>query len=202
VARPSRKDQILDAALACFAELGYDATRIRHIADRAGVSESALYRHYPSKDAVAQELYQQYFDLYAQRLRAIADAPGGAEERLRAVVRTTLALYRAHPAAFTFALLRLPSFLPALPAGTTYPMDVLTGIVHSGQRAGAVRNGQPNLLAAIFLGCMLRPIIVATFAAPGALNLLGDDRHDAVIEEAALAALRRPAGRTRMRATK
>ena len=51
--RPSRESEILDAALACFAERGYDGTRVRHIAQRAGVSEAALYRHHPSKEAVA-----------------------------------------------------------------------------------------------------------------------------------------------------
>ncbi len=49
--RPSQEDTILTAALSCFAELGYDATRIKHIATHAGVSEGALYRHYPSKEA-------------------------------------------------------------------------------------------------------------------------------------------------------
>jgi hypothetical protein len=37
---------------------------------------------------------------------------------------------------------------------------------------------------------VLRPIIVAGLAAPGALDLLGGTQHDQVIEDAALAALR------------
>jgi hypothetical protein len=49
--------------------------------------------------------------------------------------------------------------------------------------------GKPNLLAAILLGCVLRPIIVAQLAQPDALDLLHDTAHDAVIADAACAAL-------------
>ena len=36
--RPSSRTAIMDAALSCFAQNGYDATRIRDIAQEAGVS--------------------------------------------------------------------------------------------------------------------------------------------------------------------
>jgi hypothetical protein len=102
-----------------------------------------------------------------------------------------LAVYWAEPAAFTFALLRVHTFLPTLPAGTVYPIEILEAVIAAGQRKRELRTGQPNLLAAIFLGCILRPIIVAGLAAPGALNLIGESKHDRVIEDAAIAAVRR-----------
>ena len=188
--RPSQKDKILRAALDCFAELGYDATRVRHVADRAGVSEAAIYRHYRSMEALAQELYASHFGEYADQLHH-ATSEGSTEERLRGAIRTTLAFYRAEPAAFTFALLRTPTFLPNLPAGTKYPIETLERVIAAGQRRRELRAGQPNLLAAIFLGCVLRPIILASLAAPGALDLMNETKHDRVIETAALAALRK-----------
>jgi AcrR family transcriptional regulator len=191
--RPSRKDKILQAALECFAELGYDATRVRHIADRAAVSEAALYRHYPSMEALAQDLYGQHFGGYAAQLQEATSA-GTTEERLRRAVRTTLAVYRAEPAAFTFALLRMPTFLPNLPAGTAYPVEILERVIAAGQRRRELRTGQPNLLAAIFLGCVLRPIILASLSAPGALDLIATSKHDQVMEDAAFAAIRREPG--------
>jgi AcrR family transcriptional regulator len=188
--RPSQKGKILQAAVECFAELGYDATRVRHVADRAGVSEAALYRHYPSMQALAQELFTQHFAGYADQLNE-ATSTGTTEERLRRAIRTTLATYRADPAAFTFALLRTPALLPNLPAGTRFPIEILERVIADGQRRREVRAGQPNLLAAIFLGCVLRPIILAGAAEPGALDLIGESRHDQVIEDSAVAALRR-----------
>src|SRR5262249_47443291 len=101
------------------------------------------------------------------------------------------ATYRADPPAFAFALLRTPTFLPTLPADTGFPIGILGDVVAAGQQAGELRAGKPKLLAAIFLGCVLRPIIVASLAAPGTLDLLGEFEHDQTIEDAAVAALKR-----------
>lgn len=191
--RPSQKHKILQAALESFADLGYDATRVRHVAERAGVSEAALYRHYPSMQALAQELFTHHFAGFAARLDD-ATSTGTAEERLRAAVRATLAVYREDPAAFTFALQRTPALLPNLPAGTRYPLEIIERVIAAGQRKHELRAGQPNLLAAIFLGCVLQPIVLTGLAAPGAMVLIGETKHDQVIEDAAVAALRRPAG--------
>lgn len=187
--RPSQAAKILDAALECFAEAGYDATRIRMIAERAGVSEGALYRHYPSKEAVAQALFQQHLEAFAAQLQQIAATAEPPAAQVRAVVSATLVSYRENPAAFTFVLLRQPATMPLLPSTIVYPLDVVAQMIADGQRQGALRSGKPNLLAAILLGCVLRPIIVAQLAQPGALNLLHDTEHDAVIADAACAAL-------------
>jgi hypothetical protein len=42
----------------------------------------------------------------------------------------------------------------------------------------------------VFLGCVLRPILLAGLAAPGALDLAGESKHDQVIVDAAVVALR------------
>ena len=189
--RPSQKDKILQAALECFAQQGYDATRIRDIASRAEVSEAALYRHYESKEAVAQALFAYHLQEFSMQLQQIASSSQPIEDKLRAVMRLCLTTYREKPAAFSFVLLRTPSFMPHLPPDTIYPMDVLEQLMAAGQRKGVLRGGQPNLLAAIFLGCVLRPIILSQLADPGALDLLHDGRHDSVILEAAMAAVSR-----------
>lgn len=187
--RPSQEETILAAALACFADVGYDATRIKHIAVRAGVSEGALYRHYPSKGAIAQALYSHHLGEYAARIQSIVATGGAARERLQEVVRLSLESYRANPAAITFILMRQPTFMVSLPPGTVYPLDLIEEVIRSGQENGSIRDGQPNLLAAIFLGCFLRPLIVSQLAQPGALDLLHETRHDQVIRESAWAAI-------------
>ena len=49
---PGRKGEILGAAAEVFTERGYDAGSMRDIAARVGVSEPALYRHFPGKEAL------------------------------------------------------------------------------------------------------------------------------------------------------
>lgn len=55
-AEPGRKGEILAAAFGVFAERGYSSGSMREIADRVGVSEPALYRHYSGKDALFMAL--------------------------------------------------------------------------------------------------------------------------------------------------
>jgi AcrR family transcriptional regulator len=179
--------------LRCFAQLGYDATRVKHIADKAGVAESALYRHFPSKEAIAQELYAEFLRSYAEKLLNLAASDQKPEGKLRALVALILDTYREEPDAFVFVLFNTSRRLPSLPAGTIYPLDVIESIIIEAQSAGVVRDGQTNLLAAILLGAVQQPVVLATLGRPGALDLLGDRGYDVIITEAALAAVGRTA---------
>ncbi|MGV8084014.1 MAG: TetR/AcrR family transcriptional regulator [Coriobacteriia bacterium] len=49
---PGRRGEILDAALTVFTERGYEGGSMRSIADRVGVTEPALYRHFSGKEAI------------------------------------------------------------------------------------------------------------------------------------------------------
>ena len=187
--RPSQKDTIVEAALHCFATQGYAATSIRDIAAGAGVSEAALYRHYKSKQKVAQLLFAEHLQGFALRMQAVVDTPEAVDVRLRQVVRLSLKIYRENPDAFTFVLLKTPDFMTNLPPDTLYPMDLLEGLMREGQAAGIVREGQANVLAAILFGCILRPIVLSQLADPGSLDLLDDTSHDEVILQAAVASV-------------
>lgn len=49
---PSTRDRIVAAARAAFGQFGYNATTTRGIAQRAGVSEPVVYRHFGTKEAL------------------------------------------------------------------------------------------------------------------------------------------------------
>lgn len=51
-----RRGEILDAALAVFSEKGYEGGTMREIAQRLGLTEPALYRHYAGKEALFEDL--------------------------------------------------------------------------------------------------------------------------------------------------
>ena len=52
---PEVHDAILDAAIVLIREVGYDAVSMDGIAARAGVGKAALYRRWPSKEALVVE---------------------------------------------------------------------------------------------------------------------------------------------------
>jgi AcrR family transcriptional regulator len=87
-ARPpagATRERLLAAAGAVLEEGGYAAASVQAIADRAGVSAGALYRHFASK----AELFVQVFRDSARRDLAAVDeaaASGGCVERLEAAV--------------------------------------------------------------------------------------------------------------------
>ncbi|WP_342242916.1 TetR/AcrR family transcriptional regulator [Pseudomonas sp. OTU5201] len=68
--RPSRKDDILQAALACFSEQGVDATTIEMIRDRSGASIGSLYHHFGNKERIIAALYLEGVSGYARLLEA------------------------------------------------------------------------------------------------------------------------------------
>ena len=57
MARRSRKDEILQAALACFTDFGVDATTCEMIRDRSGASIGSLYHHFGNKERIIGALY-------------------------------------------------------------------------------------------------------------------------------------------------
>jgi len=60
-----RKATIIQAAASLFAEKGFSGTKTREIAERAGVSEALIFKHFPSKE-----------DLYAAILAEESPVPG------------------------------------------------------------------------------------------------------------------------------
>jgi AcrR family transcriptional regulator len=55
-----RVAELLEAAAAIFAEVGFEAATMRDIAERAGASIGSLYQFFPNKDVVARAIKTQY----------------------------------------------------------------------------------------------------------------------------------------------
>lgn len=66
----TRRTQILLAARALIAEHGVAGTSIRMLADRVGVTEGALYRHFASKDEIIGDLVTHEAATFHDRLAA------------------------------------------------------------------------------------------------------------------------------------
>ncbi len=84
-----RQEELLDLALGIARESGLSGLTVRRLAERAGFSEAALYRHFPSKEALLLALMARIEERFLSVIEAIArDAGRPAAERLRQVVRT------------------------------------------------------------------------------------------------------------------
>src|ERR1700743_590143 len=72
---PGGRERMVLAAVDLFTEQGYDATTVAQIAERAGVTKSTFFRHFPDKRELLVAGQEALSRLLAE---GIAEAPAGA----------------------------------------------------------------------------------------------------------------------------
>ncbi len=72
---PGARERLVVAAVDLFSEQGYDATTVAQIAERAGVTKSTFFRHFPDKRELLVAGQETLSRLLAD---GIAEAPGNA----------------------------------------------------------------------------------------------------------------------------
>jgi AcrR family transcriptional regulator len=105
------RDSMLEVVVEAFNERGYDATSLGVLADRLGLSKSAIYHHFASKEQMLEVALGKALDA----LEAVFDAPEANEgpviERIRFVIRgAVLVLCERQP--YVTLLLRLRGNTP------------------------------------------------------------------------------------------
>jgi AcrR family transcriptional regulator len=80
--------RLYDTAVRLIGEQGYEATTLRDVAKRSGVSAGLLYRYFPSKRSVVLALYDQLSDTFARD--ATDMAPGKWRDRFLYALETSL----------------------------------------------------------------------------------------------------------------
>ena len=104
--------RLREAAVRCsldvVREQGLEALTLRAVADRAGVTHPALYRHFPDKTALLEVIAEDGFmELHSRIQRALARAGSNSEARLRALCRAFVRWALAAPEHFEVAVSRL-----------------------------------------------------------------------------------------------
>lgn len=78
--------RILQAASALFAERGFEATSVREIVARAGVSKPVLYYYFTNKEDLCRRLLAESFEEFTQELMGALARPGDCRKRIEAIV--------------------------------------------------------------------------------------------------------------------
>lgn len=85
------RDKILSAAAALFVEKGYAATSTREIAERTGIQQPGLYRHFAAKADILKALFRKVLERPERIGQSLADRSEPAAERLYRFIHATLA---------------------------------------------------------------------------------------------------------------
>ena len=124
------RERILEAALALFAERGYEATTMRDVAREAGASLGLAYRYFASKEEFALALYTRLAEESEEWARE--DLQGGAIaerfERAMVVKLEQVSSHRGPLAALLTRALDPNSPISALGEGTVAVREKMGGV--------------------------------------------------------------------------
>jgi AcrR family transcriptional regulator len=84
--KKNRKEEIFEAAVACFNENGYYKTSMDLIAKRASITKRGLYYHFESKDELFIQLFHYMNNKYSSEIPPDAAAISDPEKRLQMFV--------------------------------------------------------------------------------------------------------------------
>src|SRR5215467_12967958 len=164
-----RRRQIMRAASRLFARRGYGGTTTREIAERAGINEALLFRHFPSKEKLYWTIIEEQCNARGRRhkINEIVEAGGSDYEIFAAIAREFLTR-----TARDTELTRLLWFT-ALESHTlsrrffrTYVAvyyEALADYIRKRAAEGAFRDVDPLLSARGFLGMVVYHFLVQEF---------------------------------------
>lgn len=161
------KTKVERAAVELFAARGFDGVSIADIAAVAGVSQGALYRHYPSKDELGWALFSTAYLRTGAELDRIRARRAEFEPAVTAMVAHFCALYDDDPALFRFMLITQHGFLPRIQSGSRTPVDAVADLVSDAVAKNQLKPIEPALGAAVIMGVILQ---AATFHIYGRLG--------------------------------
>jgi AcrR family transcriptional regulator len=76
------RERVLDAAIACFVERGFEATTMQAIADRADVARATVFNHFPDKQSLLAGYLERRRTRVAELLALPADQGAVPAQRL------------------------------------------------------------------------------------------------------------------------
>jgi len=155
------RDQVLAVAVTLFNEQGYDATSVADLASRLGLTKSALYHHFDSKE----QLLALALDEALDGLEGVLDQPeasiGDPAERLGAVLRgAVLVLVDKLPYVTLLLRVRGNSDVERAALERRRAFDHrVTALVTEAQRAGQVRADVDGAVATRLVFGMVNSIV-------------------------------------------
>jgi AcrR family transcriptional regulator len=149
--------RILEAAEECFARYGYDSTGVAEICKTAGISKGALYHHFPSKQAIFVEMFENWMRGFVAGMERMRDSAASVPEAMLLMVKMTGLIFQS-------AAGQLPLFIEYLTKASRDPQtwkatiapykffrDFFADLIRRGIEEGSLRTVDPELTARIIV---------------------------------------------------
>jgi len=155
--RENTRLKIEAAALSLFARKGL-SVKVSELAQAAGVSQGLLYSHYPSKDALIEELIKQATEISSQSIEMLSKLELPAAEKVKQMTSMMCLMFSDAFQAIDYFMFMIQvgisgsdrSSLALYPEGLPNPTESLADILVQGQQEGSVVPGDPLQLATTY----------------------------------------------------
>ncbi len=156
---------ILEIARDLLAEGGLDRLSMRAVAQRAGVSATAIYHYFVNKQELVERVVDLGFHRFDEHLqKSIAVHPVGSLERLTALGEAYIHFAlenRQHFKVIFNIETSNPKAIEDLPGHGGY--NLLNGCVRDAMASGAIKPGDPDLIA-LYLWSLVHGVVTLTMA--------------------------------------
>ncbi len=156
----SRRKTIINAALACFAEIGFSETSMEDIRRKSGASTGSIYHHFKSKEQLAAEVYLAGICNYQEGLIQALEGQTDMEAGVRALVAFHLQWIMENVEWARYLFQKRHSVFMAAAEAKIHSMNKeFSRKLHQwfmqGVNSGAVRMLPADIVAALIIGpCM------------------------------------------------
>ena len=93
----STRDLILDEALRCFAERGYEGTSLNDIAAGVGIRRPSLLHHFGSKEVLYGDVFERILSEWMERLDVAVAERASGWDKCELVIRSGFELFAENP---------------------------------------------------------------------------------------------------------
>lgn len=154
-----KRREILQAALDLFVEKGFHGAPISDIADRAKVAVGTVYRYFPSKDALIEELFSELQGRLKSFVEAHYPYEGTTKEKYEHLLRESMRYLMEYPQHFLYMEQYFNS-----PYSTSLRRDKILGkerdavwvdIFEKGTQRGEIKDLHRGVLFSLAFGPMI-----------------------------------------------
>ena len=149
------KEKIDRTALELFVKKGIKETTIKDISAATGLSEGAMYRHYSSKDELAEELFSENYIEFAEELEEICRSNKSLKKQISAMIGRYCEAFDNDPVLYSYLLLSQHDELKRLRTNEINLVKILNKVLSEAIKNNEIPKIDPAFGTAQIMGVVL-----------------------------------------------
>lgn len=153
------RKKIERCALTLFVKKGVSATTIKDIAHQAQIAEGAMYRHFKSKDELAQYLFSHYYQETLKELKGQFDTLTTLKDKIKGMIVFFCKKYDEDPILFNYLLLVMHTQIKVVGDTELNAFTFLMSIFNEAIKKKEIAAQSEQICADILLGIVLQAAV-------------------------------------------